>query len=345
MHITLAQAFDALKASTHSSITLKYNPIGFSEMLLHPEKSPHRNKKNFTNNNKAYLIEYLKQQQNNYHSSLQVPNGGGVNSNASSANSSPKIGEESSNLSPQEAAAVARVSQTGKKSIGSIPPLPPQAHHGMQTSTNSLTPRNKSKDSTKSSHFKLANFSSNSNSNANNSVNTKQPNDSSSSNQIKKIFNRFNRKPHSKELEGLAQGDSSAPSLKSITRSPSPSLSNFHHHHSTGGGHSNTSSFSGSILFGKSSAALQQQQNSKLLTNSMSDYVAGLSRNNSATNLNDSTGGQQQNQHSFENSFAKMGLLDQHEFVGKHVLKIYKNDQNFKYLVVHKVYFHYLNSF
>ena len=31
-----------------------------------------------------------------------------------------------------------------------------------------------------------------------------------------------------------------------------------------------------------------------------------------------------------------MNLQDQQQFVGEHVLKIYKNDQNFKYLVVHK---------
>lgn len=44
-HITLQNALETLKSFTHSSITLKYNPIGFNEMLLHPEKSPHRNKK------------------------------------------------------------------------------------------------------------------------------------------------------------------------------------------------------------------------------------------------------------------------------------------------------------
>jgi Rap guanine nucleotide exchange factor 2 len=61
-HITLSSAIETLKSFTHSSITLKYNPIGFNEMLLHPEKSPHRNKKNFVNN-RAYLIEYLQMQE------------------------------------------------------------------------------------------------------------------------------------------------------------------------------------------------------------------------------------------------------------------------------------------
>jgi Rap guanine nucleotide exchange factor 2 len=36
------------------------------------------------------------------------------------------------------------------------------------------------------------------------------------------------------------------------------------------------------------------------------------------------------------NSLAKMSLQDQTQIVGEHVLKIYKNDQTFKYLVVHK---------
>jgi hypothetical protein len=176
--------------------------------------------------------------------------------------------------------------------------------------TNSLTPRNKSKDkppTSSSSHFKLLT------NNSNGTSNTK----------ISKIFGRFNRKAHSKDLEHLSHMDSSAPSLKSITRSPSPSLSaaaNFHQPQSQ------SSSFSGSITaFGT---------NSKMMT---SDYSSvSLSRNNSATNLNDIEHLNPQQQ-TFDTSLAKMSLQDQQQFVGEHVLKIYKNDQNFKYLVVHKV--------
>lgn len=36
-------------------------------------------------------------------------------------------------------------------------------------------------------------------------------------------------------------------------------------------------------------------------------------------------------------SLASINLQEQQQFAGEHVLKIYKNDQNFKYLVVHKV--------
>jgi hypothetical protein len=37
-------------------------------------------------------------------------------------------------------------------------------------------------------------------------------------------------------------------------------------------------------------------------------------------------------------SLASVSLQEQQQFAGEHVLKIYKNDQNFKYLVVHKVF-------
>lgn len=83
-------------------------------MLLHPEKSPHRNKKNFTNNNKAYLIEYLKQQQNNYQQQ-QPPL-------SQHHNTPPGIGSVM-NDSPQSPLG----NGLAKKSIGSIPPLPPSA--------------------------------------------------------------------------------------------------------------------------------------------------------------------------------------------------------------------------
>lgn len=133
-------------------------------------------------------------------------------------------------------------------------------------------------------------------------------------NQIRKILGRFNRKAHSKDLEHAV--DSSAPSLKSITRSPSPSLSaaaNFHQ------------------PFSSASAAKPP-----VLT-STSDYsAASLSRNNSIGNLNESES-HRQHVSSFDASLARMSLQDQQQFVGEHVLKIYKNDQNFKYLVVHKV--------
>ncbi len=160
-----------------------------------------------------------------------------------------------------------------------------------------MTPRNKSKDK---AHFKLLQSS-----------NQNGSKESTSSNQIKKILGRFNKKTHSKDLESLQGVDSSAPALKSITRSPSPSLTNFN----AGG---LTTSFG--------------QNSSKPLINTSqitsSDY-SNLSRNNSATNLS-------ANNQTFDESLAKMSLQDQQQFAGEHVLKIYKNDQTFKYLVVHK---------
>jgi Rap guanine nucleotide exchange factor 2 len=72
-----------------------------------------------------------------------------------------------------------------------------------------------------------------------------------------------------------------------------------------------------------------------------------MSRNNSLNNLNTSNSGggggvdtapgvDSSNMSIMNNSLAKMSLQDQTQIVGEHVLKIYKNDQTFKYLVVHK---------
>ncbi|CAF0795635.1 unnamed protein product [Brachionus calyciflorus] len=239
-HLTLVNALETLRSFTHASIKLKYNPIGFNEMLLHPEKSPHRNKKNFSNN--SYLIEFI--QRENLGNSESTPN-----------------------------------NEVVKKSIGSIPPLPPS----------NLTPRNKSKDR---SHFKM--------------INHKET--GGQSNQIKKFFGRLNRKTNSKDLESLSQTDSSAPSLKSITRSPSPSLSTFH-------SSTTCSSLTGSVN-GLNKGVM-----------ATSDYSSGLSRNNSTNNVNHDS-------NQIDLSLAKMNLQEQ--YLSEHVLKIYKNDQNFKYLVVHK---------
>jgi Rap guanine nucleotide exchange factor 2 len=296
-HITLTSALETLKSFTHLSIVLKYNPIGFNEMLLHPEKSPHRNKKNFINSNKAYLIEYLQMQQQNHQQQAQQQqqqeslHNDSINSTTSI--SSPKFANSSNTLINHLQASNTSLSSTSqsnsinnKKTIGSIPPLPPSSINS------SLTPRNKSKDK-----FKLLNSNSN--------LSNKESGGSTSNNQLKKILGRFNKKTHSKDLESLQHVDSSAPALKSITRSPSPSLSNFN----------STTSFN----------------NSKINNLTTSDYSSNLSRNNSSNNLANNN-----NQQLFDESLAKMSLQDQQQFAGEHVLKIYKNDQTFKYLVVHK---------
>ena len=188
-----------------------------------------------------------------------------------------------------------------KKSIGSIPPLPP--------SSGNLTPRNKSKDN--KTHFKLLN------SNITSSSGNLNYHSKESNNLKSRILGRFNRKAHSKDLESLSQVDSSAPALKSITRSPSPSLTNF-------------------------TAVANLSQSRIPATNTMhsiysanltaSDYSSTLSRHSSAANLNVSN----ENTSQLNSSLAKMSLQDQQQIVGEHVLKIYKNDQNFKHLVVHK---------
>jgi hypothetical protein len=313
-HITLANAIDILKSFTHTSITLKYNPISFNEMLLHPDKSPYRNKKalgaanmslangaansSSSNANKAVLAEYI---QNQY----QPP--GLLN----------HLNNDTQNLNML------------KKSIGSMPPQYPTSNntvHG-QASTQSLTSLNNitptkaganalvphPKMQGKDNRFKL--LSSNNTGNSNNS-------------QLKKILGRFNKKAHSKDMESHV--DMSAPSLKSITRSPSPSLT------------ANT-------LLHTSTSTLSFQNNSNV-----NPGASNLTRNNSSHNIsigssNASFGNHANNTHNnsnlsgheasaqFDTSLTKLNLQDQQQFVGEHVLKIYKNDQNFKYLVVHKV--------
>lgn len=150
-----------------------------------------------------------------------------------------------------------------------------------------------------------------------------------STSQIKKILGRFNRKAHSKELESHV--DQSAPSLKSITRSPSPSLgaaSSILQHQS----HSFHTSISTSS-FNNNSNITRNGSSHNLSINSSSSSIGGHLVNN--TN-NSSHQEQTSTLSQFDTSLTKLNLQDQQQFVGEHVLKIFKNDQTFKYLVVHK---------
>ena len=265
-HISLVNALDTLKSFTHLSISLKYNPIGFNEMLLHPEKSPHRNKKNM-NSNQAYLIEYLQKQQNQFQQN-QTTNSESKNGHSTSPNSLINQLQTNNQL---------------KKTIGSIPPLPP--------SSNGQTPRNKSKEASKNP-FKSTGSNLNLTS-------------------AKAFLGRFNRKAHSKELESLQQLDSSAPALKSITRSPSPSLS----------------ALASTSTYGRSTVTTFISE----LPNN------GFPRNSSTNSLNTNSDVNGNDSISNTSSLHNIGLHDPEQFVGKHVLKIFKSDQTFKYLVVHKV--------
>lgn len=135
-HILHANAIEMIKSFTHLSVKLKYNPIGYNEMLLHPDKSPHRNKKSM-NNNKAYLIEYLQMQQNQFSNAsngdgsgtLQVVNAGQPTSPGNTILDHLQQPNNGDSMNMNKI----------KKSIGSIPPLPP-------ASLATQTPRNKSKD-------------------------------------------------------------------------------------------------------------------------------------------------------------------------------------------------------
>ncbi len=130
---------EMIKSFTHLSVKLKYNPIGFNEMLLHPEKSPHRNKKNIVNNNKAYLIEYLQMQQNQFQHAVNTDAKNAENRRTHEAPSD--LQANSSNGSIAEHLNDSSITNRTKKPIGSIPPLPPAS-----ANPSSQTPRNKSKD-------------------------------------------------------------------------------------------------------------------------------------------------------------------------------------------------------
>lgn len=151
-HILHANAIEMIKSFTHLSIKLKYNPIGFNEMLLHPEKSPHRNKKNAQNNNKAYLIEYLQMQQNQFQNPENCETETKDNISTHSVNNDDQPVANSILDHLQSSNLDSSTGNQAKKTIGSIPPLPPPSAN--------QTPKNKVKES-------KANFRQSSNSNQN----------------------------------------------------------------------------------------------------------------------------------------------------------------------------------
>ena len=295
-HILHANALDKIKSFTHLSIKLKYNPIGFNEMLLHPEKSPHRNKKHIINSNKAYLVEYLKMQQNQYQHAVSdtqsKPQQGGDNTHQLTS-TPPAV----CSLQFASTNSTNSMSQL-KKSIGSIPPLPP---------TSSIqTPRNKSKEQ------KINGSSHN--------LNLRESN----ANHIRKMFNRFNRKAHSKDLESLQQTDASAPALKSITRSPSPSLSSFS---------------TANPLFNRSNTttSINSMSNGNTMTSCAStEYTTLTASHLNRSNVSHGDEAAPDAHTQMSASLNSINLNEQPQFAGEHVLKIYKNDQTFKYLVVYK---------
>jgi hypothetical protein len=344
-HIAYTQALDTLKSFTHLSITLKYNPIGFNEMLLHPDKSPHRNKKNLLNNqnsqNRAYLIQYMQMQ--GYQTAAAAAESTSLASSSNSrlqAPMSPAMSNSNSLLSQLKG----NSSGSQLKGIGSIPPLPPSSLN--KANDANYTPRSKSKES----KTLLENFIGSSNVNSlfksNTSLNSanqaSQPQQPKTSHRFRKAFEKLNRnlKPYSKDLASITQVDSSAPALKSITRSPSPSLAAAYNSINRTNAHTsnNTATTSANL--------------SVPITVTTTDYTqtnqtSSLSRNNSVGNLNElnNTAANVTPNHlsaesavaaSLSASLASINLQDQQQFACEQVLKIYKNDQTFKYLVVHK---------
>jgi hypothetical protein len=251
-----SQANDILTAYTHLSIKVKYNPMAFNEMLLHPEKSPHRNKKNL-----------MLRANNNFT---------GVNLNLNSQ-------FESTEHHQQQQSQVSHDNSINK----------------------SQTPRSKSKEP--------LNGSSNHTSTSISSKFTARG---------FKFFDRLNKiskSSHKDVVDYTSSGyggssSSSAPSLKSITRSPSPSINITN---VTNNKVITTSTSSNDINNGT--------KNNKNINNS----IENLSTTNSDNNNNNSS-------MSYVDSTSSSCIYDE-SFSIEHVLKIYRNDQTFKYLVVHKV--------
>jgi hypothetical protein len=320
-HITLASAIEILKSFTHTSITLKYNPIAFNEMLLHPDKSPYRNKKT------AVLSS----------ANMSLPNGGAAAAGNATVNANKAVLAEYIQNQYQPPGLINHLTNDAqhvnmlKKTIGSMPPA---ATVQSQASTQSLTslnitptqPKMQQQPSVKDNRFNFRLL------NNNNPVpSTVTNNNNNNSSQIKKILGRFNKKAHSKDLESHV--DLSVPSLKSITRSPSPSMltgSTLAIPAATSLMHTSTSTLSFS---NNSNSHLTRNNSSHNMSTSTSNGSFGAGGNHSAVNGNgaEAVTGQ------FDTSLTKLNLQDQQQFVGEHVLKIYKNDQIFKYLVVHKV--------
>ena len=231
-YLPFTQAHDLLIGNTLLSIKVKYNPMAFNEMLLHPEKSPHRNKKNLmlrANNNFA-----------------------GVNINLNS-----QFNEIVENKTP--------LRSTSKE---------PTSNGSISSSASSTHSSNNNQNSSK---FSSRGFN--------------------------KIFDRFNKKSsHSNDC-------SSAPSLKSVTRSPSPSINLANNKMPTSSSNNLISSNSGSGL---------------IKLNQINGSIENLTSDGSISMINN------------VDSTSSSCIYDE-SFTIEHVLKIYRNDQTFKYLVVHKV--------
>lgn len=252
-YLTYTHAHELLTTYTHLSVKVKYNPMAFNDMLLHPEKSPHRNKKNLmlrANNNFA-----------------------GVNMNLNS-----QFTAETENPPKQQTV----IDRTG-------------------------TPRSKSKEHSNGS-MSAASTHSNNTSTA-----------SKFTTRGFKIFDRFNKISKSSQKEGdlstsgFGGSSSSAPSLKSVTRSPSPSIN------------ITNNSNKNKIPSSASNNGISNNHSNGIKLTNIDGSVENLSSENGSSSMISQV-----------DSTSSSCIYDE-SFTIEHVLKIYRNDQTFKYLVVHKV--------
>ena len=256
-YLSYTQAYDILTTYTHLSIKVKYNPMAFNEMLLHPEKSPHRNKKNLiirANNNFA-----------------------GVNMNLNS-----KFNEQ---LPPEQ----------------QQPPRPPMTDK-------MFTPRSKSKEPNSN-----GSVSSTNNYTSSTSLTSTASKFTSRGFKFFDKFNKMSKQSH-KDTEY-----SSAPSLKSITRSPSPSIA--------------MNNYPSSNRVIPTSTSNNGISSRTVSNNNINNSIENLSSNVSTGNNNSDNSSSL----SYVDSTSSSCIYDD-SFAIEHVLKIYRNDQTFKYLVVHRVW-------
>ena len=352
-HISLAEAYDMLRSFTHAAIVLKYNPMAFNEMLLNPGRSPHRHSSASQAHAAAAAVAAATAAAAGPASQLSallmqhqpslVASAFGLNHNAQqqqqhssstyteSANMSPPLarsvqgGGGGDNLSMSSTSSTSthnhqqQQQQHKVKSIAHLPPTstPPRAsskgdahHHKAAATSSSSTSTSVGSFKSDGSHLrKMFNLIVKASSGGRHHNSAKDnvsigggASVSSASSSANSMMAFESTAAHGQQPLVV---DPSLPTVRAplATRSPSPSLSAYHHHH--------------------------HQQTADLQSNHTINNHTSTSNNNFSNMLygqNSIYGG----------GGGEASAVSSFQWAGEHVLKIYKNDQTFKYLVVQK---------
>lgn len=310
-YLPYTQALDILKSFTHLSIKVKYNPMAFNEMLLHPEKSPHRNKK---------AKNLMLKPQNNFN------------------NLNDQLNNSCNNgTTTNKTVNVPTISLTNT----------PNNHYKAEMNNNKmLTPRSKSKEPSHNNNINnnhLVNSTSSSSSSSSSSNTSNSISISTAARGFKKAFDKLNKISKSSTHKDIlsdftsTSASSSAPSLKSITRSPSPSANLLY----TSNPLTLTTTANITTTTAATTKFTQSTSNNCISTITTIPSISSIKSNsnhdiqNSIENLTNVNTNENNNNNNTTTNVAPF-IYDE-SIATEHVLKIYRNDQTFKYLVVHKV--------